>query len=420
MQESVAEASVAPIVVIGAGIVGVSCALALQRDGRQVTIIDRGLPGEGASFGNGSVISEESVLPVATPGILRRVPGMLLDPLGPLSIRWRYLPKLAPWLMRFVADSSPARVEAISIALKALTAGCIGAHERLLDLAGAPDMLKKTGWLCVYESDAGFAKFEPALELLRRREVAFDVLPSEELRQLEPALAPIFAKGVFYPDVAYSVNNFRLVQVLADAFESGGGQILRREARGFEIGPEGPRSVLTEQGPIPCSQVVVAAGAWSKELCAELGSRIPLETERGYHLTIPNPDVTPRLPVYSTERAFVCTPLENGMRVAGTVELGGLQAEPNWQRAEVLRRHVKRWFPNLNDTGTSRWMGFRPSMPDSLPVIGRAPQFRNAYLAFGHGHCGFALGPRTGEIVADLVAGRDSGLDLAPFAADRF
>ncbi|MCH7794855.1 MAG: FAD-dependent oxidoreductase [Proteobacteria bacterium] len=408
------------VVVIGAGIVGVCSALALLRAGFRVTLLERDAPGQGASFGNGAVIGEAAVVPVATPGLLRKVPGMLLDPRGPLALRWSYLPRIAPWLLRFAAASRPKRVEQISIALAALLAGSFAAFDRLLAAADAADMLRRTGWLCVYETEAGLEAYRPMLELQRRRGVSFDILNRDALREFEPALGPIFARAVYYPDVGYALDGLRLVQVLAAAFGRHGGTLTRAEARGFEIGPDGPRAVLTEAGPVPCDAVVVAAGAWSKRLAAELGSAPPLDTERGYHVQFAAPGVAPRLPVYSTERGIIASPLEVGLRVGGTVELGGLEAAPNWDRARVLLEQAKRWFPGLRTEGHSRWMGFRPSMPDSLPVIGRAPRFANAIFAFGHGHCGMMMGARTGEIVAALLAERDPGLDMTPYRADRF
>ncbi len=408
------------VIVVGAGIVGVCCALNLLRDGHQVTLIDSRGPGEGTSFGNGSVLAVDSVVPVQTPGILWKVPGMLRDPLGPLALRWSYLPRLAPWLVRFVAASSPRRVEEVSRALAGLLDGAIEAYGPLIEMAGAQDMLRRHGWVCVYESEAGYERAVPMIDLQRRRGVAFQVLGAEELRQLEPALAPIFPRAVFYPDVAHTVNNFRLVQVLAEAFRRHGGTLRREEARDFEFGDKGPRAVLTDQGRLACDVVVVAAGAWSKPLAARLGSRPPLDTERGYHLHLPDPGVMPRLPIYSTWRGIVCTPLEHGLRLAGTVELGGLEAPPDWRRAEVLLTHARRWLPGIAADGASRWMGFRPSMPDSIPVISASPRHANAFFAFGHGHCGLGLGAKTGRLVADLVAGRDPGLDMAPYRVDRF
>lgn len=413
------------IAVIGAGVVGVCTALYLQRDGHAVTLIDRQGPGEGTSFGNGAVIGEDSVVPVAMPGLLKKVPGMLLDPLGPLAIRWSYLPQLAPWLLRFVAASRKAEVERISIALKDLMTGSIDAFKPLLELAGAQDMLKRGGWVGVYETEAHFAAAQPYIELQRRRGVALDVLPPEELRQLEPALAPGFHRGVYYPDVGHTVNNFRLVQELAAAFTREGGTLLRQEVRGFDFGSgngaeAGPRAVVTEAGQVTCDAVVLAAGAWSRALARQLGEDPPLDTERGYHMHLPNPGVAPRIPIYSTTYGFVSTPLEHGLRLAGTVELGGLEAAPNWKRAEVLIKHAQRFFPGLDTSEAKPWMGFRPSMPDSIPVISRGRRHRNAYFAFGHGHCGLMLSARTGRLIADLVAERDPGLDMAPYRVDRF
>ncbi|RMD63586.1 MAG: FAD-binding oxidoreductase [Alphaproteobacteria bacterium] len=259
------------------------------------------------------------------------------------------------------------------------------------------------------------------LELQRRRGVRYGQLGGEELRRFEPTLAPIFARAIHYPDVGYTLDPARLVRALVDAAGRLGGRLLRAEAHGFDIAPEGPRAVLTSIGPVPCDAVVIAAGAWSKPLVAALGSRPPLDTERGYHVQFPAAGVGPRLPIFSTERGIVATPLAAGLRVAGTVELGGLHAPPDWRRAEVLRRQAVRWFPGL-DSGAEpgRWMGFRPSMPDSLPVIDRAPRFANVVLAFGHGHCGMMMGARTGQIVCALIAGRDPGIDMAPYRVDRF
>ncbi len=409
-----------PIVVVGAGIVGVCCALYLLRDGHRVILMDRGEPGEGASFGNGSIITEEAVVPVQTPGLVRKVPAMLLDPLGPLAIRWRYLPKLAPWLIEFIKASSPERVEGISKALKALLSGARAAYDPLAEASRIQDMICRSGWLSVYETQGGFGAYEPMLELQRRRGVEFEVLPSEEIRQLEPSLAASFERGVYYPDVSYTVNNFRFVQELASAFVGLGGEIRKESVSGFEEEEGRVAAVLTGAGRSNCSAVVIAAGAWSKALTAMLGSRPPLDTERGYHLTLPSPGVSPRIPVYSTERGFVCTPLENGLRIAGTVELAGLSAAPNWRRADRLFENASRWFPGLDRENESRWMGYRPSMPDSLPVIGPAPHHRNAYFAFGHGHLGLSLAARTGELITALVADKEPGIDMEPYRVDRF
>ena len=408
------------VAVIGAGIVGVSTALYLQRDGHRVTLIDRLGPGEGTSKGNAAVIAVESCVPVATPGIVKRVPGMLMDPLGPLAIRWSYLPQLAPWLWEFVRASKPERVEEISIALRALLVQAVDAYLPLLKGAGLEDMLRRTGWLGVYESENKFLSAHGDLALQRRRGVKMEVLPAEEIRQFEPSLAPIYKRAVYYPENAYVTNNYRLVQALAESFARNGGTLLREETRDFVLGPQGPTHVVTDKGQHAVDAVAVTAGAWSKVLAAKLGHRPLLDTERGYHVMFPNPGVMPRLPLYSGDYSFAVTPLEHGLRFAGTVELGGLEAPPNYARANVLLERGRRMFPGLNEGGKTEWMGFRPSMPDSVPVISGSEKHPNAFFSFGHGHIGLTLGAVTGRLIADMVAGRDTGLDMRPYRIDRF
>jgi D-amino-acid dehydrogenase len=408
------------IAVIGAGIVGVSAALHLQRDGHKVTLIDERNPGEGTSRGNAAVVATESCVPVATPGVLWDVPRYLMDPLGPLAIRWSYLPKIAPWLLRFIAASKPERVEAISIALRSILIRATDVHRDLARAIGEASMLRETGWLGVFESDRKFQSYQWDLDLQKRRGVEYKVMAQEEIRQFEPALQPIFRHAVYYPENAYVIDNFRLVREVAALFAANGGTIAKQRVTGFHIGAAGPTAVKTEAGSIACDGVVVAAGAWSKKLTAMLGHNVPLDTERGYHVTLPNPGRMPRMPLYSGDHSFAVTPLEVGLRFAGTVELGGLEAPPNYARAEILMKHGRRMFGELNEEGRSNWMGFRPSMPDSLPVISQGRRYANTWFAYGHGHVGLTLGPVTGKLIADLVAGRDPGLDLAPFRIDRF
>jgi len=406
--------------VVGAGVVGICCALHLQRDGHRVTVVDYQGPGEGTSRGNAAVIAGAACEPVAMPGIVRRVPAMLADPLGPLAIRWSYLPRLVPWLMRFVAASRPDRVEDISKALRELSLRCVSAFKPLTEAARITDMIRDTGWLSVYKTEASFQFARGELELQQRRGIKFDVLTGDQIRQMEPSLAPIFDRGVFFPENSMTVDNFRLVQRLAEDFVSRGGRLLRETVVDVVLGPQGPRELVTQQGRHPIEAVVVAAGAWSRELTRKLGHRVPLDTERGYHVMLPDPGVMPRMPIHIGDHGFVATPLEKGLRFAGTVELGGLQAPPNWNRANVLLQHGRKIFPGLNEGGLDRWMGFRPSFPDSLPVISGSPKTPNAYFAFGHGHLGLSFAAITGKVIADLAGGRNSGFDLAPYRVDRW
>jgi D-amino-acid dehydrogenase len=408
------------VLVIGAGIVGCSAALWLQRDGHRVTIVDKKGPGEGASFGNAAVIATESCIPVATPGILWDVPKYLSDPLGPLAIRWSYLPKLAPWLWRFVRSSGEATVEQISIALSTLLTQAVAAHKDLAAAAGVRDIVQDTGWLGIYEKEESFQGAQWDLELQRRRGVKIEILPGEEVRQFEPSLVAPVKRAVYYPEVAYVLDNYRLVRTLAEDITRNGGRVVTDEIQDFEIGANGPSAALGKNGRYPFDAVVVTAGAWSRPLAAKLGEDVPLETERGYHVTLPHAARRPRMPLYSGDYSFAITPLDIGLRFAGTVELGGLDLPPNYQRAEVLIRHGKRLFGELDERDRSDWMGFRPSMPDSKPVIDRGRRHKNAFFAFGHGHIGLTLGPITGKLIADLVNDRKPGIDLKPFAVDRF
>jgi len=343
-----------------------------------------------------------------------------MNPLGPLAIRWSYLPQVAPWLLRYALSSRPKRVEEISFALTALSQQVLPAYEPLLKSAGALDLLRRSGWLHLYESEAAYRASLPAHALRRRRGIRVEELQPEEIRQLEPDLAPIFARGAFFPDYAHTVSPKRLVDVLAADFARSGGTILREAVRGFSIEPQGPVGVVGDAGTRPASGIVIAAGAWSRPLAAELGSRLPLDTERGYHVMLPDPGIAVRHPLASSEGGFAITPMEHGLRIAGTVELGGLKAPPNPKRAAVMLTRTQRMLPGLRTERRSDWMGFRPSLPDSLPAVGRSPRFRNVYFAFGHAHRGLSFAAITGRLVADLVAGRTPVIDPSPYRADRF
>lgn len=409
------------VAVIGAGIVGMSIARYLQRDGCRVAVIDPLPPGKGASFGNAGGIGVTEVVPLSLPGLIWRVPRWLLDPLGPLNIRWSYLPRLAPWLWRFWRAGRRLKAEAASRALASLLAPVYEDYDILLAEAGIRDILHRNGCISLYESEAALRRDALEWELKRACGVRLERLGPEEIRQLEPDLAPIFAAGMFMPDWGHVADPYRVVTAIAEVFVRNGGTIRPGRAVDFEIGSEGPRALLTDGGErVPFDQLVVAAGAWSGGLARRLGSRVPLESERGYHATLPQSGVRLRRMLHSAAGGFVLTPMAMGLRLAGTVELGGLEAPPNYARAHVLVKRARRFLPGLNAEGASTWMGHRPSLPDSLPVIGRSPHFANLFYAFGHGHLGLTEAATTGRLIAALAAGRPAGIDLAPFRVDRF
>ena len=408
------------ITIIGAGIVGVATGAYLRRDGHDVTIVDMRPPGEYCSFGNAGILSPGSCVPIATPGVHWKVPGYLTDPLGPLKIRWGYLPKATPWLLRFLAASTAARVEKIADALRPLLRQTFEAYEPLVAHAGVPDLIRQTGYVVAYEKRENYVGDAIAWKLRRERGVAIEELDDAGLKRLMPQLTAHYDVGLYLPEQGYVANPERLTKAIAAQLERDGGLVLRREVRDIDVGPDGPRALITDSGLMPVETLIVCAGSHSNEFTAKLGDSLPLEAERGYHVTYSDPRVTLPMPLFMPEHKFFVTPMEMGLRIAGQSEFAGLHAEPDFSRADILARHMQRVFPDISTADTTQWMGRRPSMPDSLPVIGRSTRFANAWYAFGHGHIGVCSGAPTGRIVADLIAGRTPSIDVSPYRPDRF
>lgn len=406
--------------VIGAGIVGMSCALYLQRSGFRVTVVDREPPGSQASSGNAGVLATVNRVPLGTPGIWRGLPRMLLDPASPLAIRWRYLPRLLPWIARLALASRPAEVERISRSLGALLERAHDAYAPLLQEAGAGHLVRQRGWLHLFETEQAFAQAQYDLGIRRARGVEMTVLEGKAIREFEPGLRREFHRAVYYPDPAHAVDPLALVQAFARRFAAAGGHFLRHEAQRIDIDGAG-RVALRTSGPVlQPGTLVVAAGAWSRRLAAMSGIDVPLDTERGYHVMLPDSGVELSHPLVLFDRKFAITPMQGGLRLAGTVEFAGLAAAADPVRPRAMLEQVRKVFPGIGEGGATDWLGFRPSMPDSLPVIGHARASRSVLLAFGHGHLGLTLGPITGRVVADLACGKTPEIDITPFAADRF
>ena len=408
------------VTVIGAGIVGTVCANYLLHDGHQVTLIDRAGPGEATSFGNAGGISPASVVPVAYPGMMKDIPKWLLDPNGPLHLHWSYLSRVLPWLIKFLRAGRRDRVEEISKALAALNMPTFDAYRPLLRDAGLEHLFHQTGQLFVYRSTEGLAHDQFGIDLKRATGLRVDILNADEIRQLEPSLAPIFAAAHFIPDHGHCKNPFGLVQGLAQNFVRRGGTLLREEVLGFEMGPTGPSAIQTRGGRYALDRTVIAAGIWSRALTKQLGYDVPLETQRGYHVTLPDPGVMPRIMVLPMDYKIAVTPMEMGLRLAGTVELAGVDTPPNYARAQNLLRIGREIFPSLSTEGYTQWMGNRPCFPDSLPVLGAIPGMPAVCVAFGHGHQGLLGASQTAKVTAELIGGRPLSMDLGPFRIDRF
>jgi D-amino-acid dehydrogenase len=407
------------IAVIGAGMVGASCAHFLQRDGHKVTLFDPNEPGSGASFGNAGMISQSSVMPSSTPGLIKRVPKMLMDPQSPLVLRWQYVPRLLPWLAGFLANSARHRVERNCMAMGTLFHHVMDAYDIVIRETGCGDLIQATGSLKLYETEASFAASAFQQEMMDRAGCKYEVLSADEIRQLEPNLAPIFTRAIFVPDSRNILNPGRLTETVAGAVLANGGTLQRERVKTVEFGPGEKPVLVTDVGRHPFDKVVLAAGVRSGRLAKQLGARLVLDAERGYHVMLPAPERSINRYLQFAERNLSLSPKEGGLRTTSIVELASPDAPPDYTRMRRLLRHIPEVLPGAVPEEKSIWMGCRPSTPDNLPVIARAPRSDSVYFAFGHSHLGMTMGPVTGRIIADLVAERDPGLDMAPYGPVR-
>lgn len=409
------------VVVVGAGIVGLCVAWHLARRGLKPLVLDGEEPGSGASSGNAGAISAGSVAPLAMPGVLKQVPQMLLDPKGALHIPLTYWPRAMPWLLRFVAAARPQRVERIAQALGTLLFGAMEQHRLILEAEGAAHVIRDTGQLYVYRNEAQLAKDNTSWELKRRHGMRMEVLDRAGILALEPAVGADYTVGVLLPEQGSSVDPKRQAGIVADGIRRMGGEIRRASVRAILTEGRRVTGVKTEAGPVAADEVVIAAGAWSAQLLRPLGFRIPLESQRGYHVMLPDAGVTLSRPVVPADRKVFCTPMDGGLRVAGTVEFGGLDRAPTPQRAAYLLDDLKAVFPQARtDNAKPFWMGHRPCLPDSLPVIGPAQAWQGLWCAFGHGHLGLTGSAPTGAVLGAAIAGEKPNFDFSPFAAERF
>jgi len=409
------------ITVIGAGIVGTACAVNLQRLGFTVTVIDRQAPGEECSFGNAGVIAPCACVPVNTPGILFKAPAMLCDPQGPLALRWSYLPRMLPWLFQYLRNSSAARVERAADGMAALTSGALEEHQRLAGGGETARWVQPSPYLYVYESAKGLAADDYAWRLRRERGITTRVLQGGEVQEFEPAIDPRYRCAVVMEQGhGFTPDPSQLVKALTKQFQREGGRVLQVEVHRVELADRKPLALHTSEGRIALKRLVIAAGAWSGKIAADLGEPVPLESERGYHVTINNSGITPRYPIMNSVGKFVVTPMAPGLRFAGLVEFGGLVAKPNYRLSQRLLAHARSMFPTINTDDFTEWMGHRPALPDSLPVIGQSTRSEHVFYAFGHQHIGLTSGPKTGRVLAESIAGQTPDIDLAPYSIQRF
>lgn len=410
----------ADVVVIGAGVIGLSAAIAAQARGLSVIVLDREGPAAGASAGNAGAFAFTDILPLASPGIMRQAPRWLLDPLGPLSVPPAYALKIAPWMYRFWRACSPAHVASSTAAQTALMDLSKAELEPFLQQTGTLDMLRKDGNLQVYESKAEFEASLPGWDARHKHGIEFQHLDAEGMAAIQPGLSPRFAFGTFTPGW-YSIADPKLYTfALAEQFVARGGKIVQAEVTALQPHEQGAEIICRHGESARGGRVVVAAGAYSHRIARTIGERIPLETERGYNTTLPANAFDLRTQVTFGGHGFVISRLATGIRVGGAVELGGLDLPPNFQRSKALMKKAQAFLPGLKAQNGVEWMGFRPSLPDSLPAIGRARASSRIIYAFGHGHLGLTQSAGTARLVADLLTDRPVSIDISPFSPQRF
>ncbi len=421
-----AERSVGHAAIVGMGIVGVATAIRLQRAGWRVSLIDREGPAAGASFGNGGVLASCAIVPVTTPGLIAKAPRMLFDPTAPLFLRWGYLPKLAPWLVRFLSHANAADANRIADALAPIVGDSLNDHLALATGTGAERYVVPSDYLYVYPDAAARDADGFTWAVRARHGFVPEALDAAALGAFDPAFAGSGAIALKLGGHGRISDPGAYVAALAAHAQAQGARVVIAEAEAVVRGPGGAATGVRLRGrderaeTLEADAVVIATGAWSGALTRDLGLRIPLESERGYHLELWEPSVMPRAPMMIAAGKFVATPMEGRLRLAGVVEFGGLEAGPARAPFDLLRRGIKAAMPGLRWAEEREWMGHRPAPSDSIPLIGPVPGAPGAWLAFGHHHVGLTGGPRTGQLLAQMIAGERSNIDLAVYAPSRF
>jgi D-hydroxyproline dehydrogenase len=406
------------VAIIGAGIIGLAIAFRLAADRREVVVIDPNEAGSGASFGNAGTLAPYACVPIGNPDVLRNLPSLLLSPDSPLAIRLAAAPALLPWLSRFLRQSLPAAARRNGYALAGLLKEAMPAWCALAEQAQLSHLLRREGCLYFYREKMPSKNSEWGARLRDELGVRQEWLTPAEVANLEPTLPPT-AGGLFFRDAAHIVDPAVLTSRLAAAAESNGAAFQRARVQRLEPLNGGRIRLTCNDRIVEAGFVVIAAGAWSRPLARQVGENIPLDTERGYHVEFAVDAVSIRRPVSPVDLGFYITPMQGRLRVAGSVELGGLYAPINPKRIALLERGVRKLFPGLGPV-QAQWLGFRPSLPDSLPVIGRGRRCKNLIHTFGHGHLGMTLAGVTSRIVASIIENRKEIPDLSAFRPNRF
>ena len=408
------------VAIVGAGMVGVSTAIRLQRSGHEVVLIDRLGVGEGASFGNGGVLASSSVLPVTMPGLLMKTPKMLFSPRQPLFLKWGYLPKLAPWLVRYLSHANSRDARARAEALLPIIGNSLDDHRQLAAGTGAERWIMPSDYLFIYNDRAHFEGDRFGWDIRRDLGFEWEVLEGRAFKDADPAFGPGLECAVRLQNHGVIRDPGRYVKDLWAHAETSGGHFIQADVTGFTRENGVVTGVRAGGETLFADEVVLATGAWSRHLAAGLGLNVPIETERGYHLELWEPSITPRAPVMIASGKFVATPMEGRLRLAGMVEFAGLDAPPSEAPFRLLERNICEAIPGLTWKESKRWMGHRPSMTDSTPVIGPVPGLQGAWIGFGHDHVGLTGGPKTGQILSQLISAQRPNIDISAYSPERF
>lgn len=408
-----------PTIVIGAGMCGVSTAIWLQRLGHSVVLMDKGTPGMGASYGNAGLLAQWAVAPVTSPTLWREAPKYLLDPNSPLFMKWSYLPQLLPWLAKYLSNATDAATRRIASNQIPMVCDAVDQHKSLVRDTDLERWVSDSKFSYAYKSKAHFDADAYTWELKRHAGFEPSIVTGSAVQECEPILGSAIQCLAVLEGQGHIVNPGQYITELTNHFTKSGGKFVQAEV--CDLHKTGGRisHIDTDKGSFECSHAVITAGIWSKDLMKKLGLKVPLEAERGYHVTFENPSEMPRNPMMITAGKFAVNPMDMGLRCAGTVELGDHHAGPSEAPIQFLMRHAKEVFPNLTYTGTQEWMGFRPSTPDSLPLIGELGD-TGIYTGFGHQHVGLTAGPKTGRLIAQMIDGNMPNIDMSPYAPARY
>ena len=406
--------------IIGAGIVGICTAISLLEKGFDVLLIDRNEPAEGASHGNAGVVSPWTCVPQSMPGVWRSIPKWLFDPEGPIALKWSYLPKFIPWAIKFLEAGKEEGLPAIADAMQALNRPNVDLYRQLLEGTGSEHLIVESMYVHVSRNEDAVDLNSLAWKLREERGVPIEVVGPERLREVEPDLSPAYKTGVLMKGQARAIDPGGVGKALAEKAKRMGADFLKAGVHRIEQSPTGEWNIHTDTGERKAINLIIAAGAWSARLLEPLGYDLPLEAERGYHLIFQNPGITVNNSIMDADAKFVASSMAAGVRCAGTAEFSGLDALPDYRRAQVFVRLAKHLFPDINTKDTIEWMGSRPSFPDSLPCLGEIPSKKGLFCAFGHSHYGFGMAPNTGRVVASIVTGEPVNIDLTPYQISRF